>query len=221
PYLVAGLRAHLVVRHELRRTTDVAAVPRVLHEPVHADDHGLLHLVARDDAHLLPAGPALGGRLDLGLILVSHLLAPRLVLRPCGRVQAGARSAQPLLARQVAREARARLLGGAQLARPNLGFDLRQVLARRLDLVHDLGVAELLLEAEPEELLAQLAALLEEGVVRQLANLLRLHTRPPSSSLRETNFVLIGSFCAARRIASRAVVSSTPSISKSTRPGLT
>src|SRR5699024_11302432 len=43
---------------------------------------------------------------------------------------------------------------------------------------------------------------------------------PPISS-RLTNFVLIGSLCAARRSASRAVSSSTPATSNKILPGLT
>src|SRR5215211_3686689 len=54
-HLVADGRALLVVRHELRRAADVAAVFRVLDEPVDAHDARLLHLVRRHDADLLGA----------------------------------------------------------------------------------------------------------------------------------------------------------------------
>src|SRR5258706_542978 len=59
-------------------------------------------------------------------------------------------------------------------------------------------------------------------LIGQISQFFALHTSPPPSrSLRVTNLVLIGSFCAASLIASAAVFSSTPSISNRTRPGLT
>src|SRR5215213_2775214 len=60
-HLVADGRALLVVRHELRRAADVAAVLRVLDETVDAHDARLLHLVRRHDADLLRAAAAVRG----------------------------------------------------------------------------------------------------------------------------------------------------------------
>src|SRR5947209_18415092 len=57
-HLVADRRAALVVRHELRRAADVAAVLRVLDQAVNPDHAGLLHLVRRHDADLLRRPPA-------------------------------------------------------------------------------------------------------------------------------------------------------------------
>src|SRR3954469_12775269 len=57
--LVADCRALLVVRHELRRAADIAAILRVLDESVNAHHASLLHLVRRHDAYLLRASPAL------------------------------------------------------------------------------------------------------------------------------------------------------------------
>src|ERR1044071_2582875 len=59
--LVADGRALLVVRHELRRAADVAAVLRVLDETIDAHDARLLHLVRRHDADLLGAAAAVRG----------------------------------------------------------------------------------------------------------------------------------------------------------------
>src|ERR1044071_8582834 len=60
-HLVADGRALLVVRHELRRAADVAAVLRVLDQTVDAHDARLLHLVRRHDADLLGAAAAVRG----------------------------------------------------------------------------------------------------------------------------------------------------------------
>src|ERR1041385_3684847 len=60
-HLVADGRAALVVRHELRRAADVAAVLRVLDQTVNPDHAGLLHLVRRHHADLLRAPPAPSG----------------------------------------------------------------------------------------------------------------------------------------------------------------
>src|SRR5947209_676054 len=81
-------------------------------------------------------------------------------------------------------------------------------------------------EAQVEKLFLRLAsALLElcQGHAAQCAQIVALHQMATlaSSSARVTIFVEIGSFCAARRSASRAVFSSTPASSKRTRPGRT
>src|SRR5204862_2135535 len=89
-------------------------------------------------------------------------------------------------------------------------------------LFHNVGVAQRQFESHPEKRLLKLVHSGAEVVIRQISQLVALHTSPPPSrSLRVTNLVLIGSFCAASLIASAAVFSSTPSISNSTRPGLT
>src|SRR5688500_7090125 len=96
-HLVADGRALLVVRHELRRAADVAAVLRVLDEAVDAHDARLLHLVRRHDAHLLGAaaralhlcpGGVPGLRVDARADGLREGL-PR--LRGLGRVRGGAR----------------------------------------------------------------------------------------------------------------------------------
>src|SRR5262249_865360 len=95
-----------------------------------------------------------------------------------------------------------------------------QVFALPPQFLDHIRVPERKLEPEPEESLLQLAYLFPKLLVSQLPDLFRLHTNPPSTaSLRETNLVFIGSLFAASLIASRAVFSSTPSISNRTRPG--
>src|SRR5690349_5053722 len=59
----------LVVREELARPLDVLLISAVLREVLHADDHGLVHLVRDDHADL-------GLRSRLLLFLLSHRLTP-------------------------------------------------------------------------------------------------------------------------------------------------
>src|SRR5437667_7420904 len=96
--------------------------------------------------------------------------------------------------------------------------DARDVVA---DLLDPHGVVELTgraLEAEVEELLLLCLQSREQLVVGELAKLGRLHSCTP---VRMMNFERIGSLCAARLMASRAVSSATPDSSNMTRPGLT
>src|SRR5262245_29737243 len=79
-----------------------------------------------------------------------------------------------------------------------------------------LGHAHRQLEPQVEQLLVELLGLLLKLVPRHLAPLLRFHGMVSglySARVRVTNLVLIPIFCAARRKPSRAVGSSTPSIS--------
>src|SRR5205807_10264742 len=85
---------------------------------------------------------------------------------------------------------------------------------RRLELTHRF------LNPHPEQLIDQIAFLDAELVGAQVAQLRSLHSIF-SCAKRIANFVWIGSFEAASVNASRASFSETPSISKSTRPGLT
>src|SRR4029453_13198479 len=81
------------------------------------------------------------------------------------------------------------------------------------------------LEAQIEDLFAELARLLLELLLGQLAPLRRLHDQSLRSGysalVRDTNFVVIPIFWAAVRNASRATSSGTPIISYRIRPGFT
>src|SRR4029079_6857081 len=79
------------------------------------------------------------------------------------------------------------------------------------------------LEAQVEQLLLGLPEPgLEVGVVHVVQLVGRKTARHQNSpASREMKRVFIGSLCCARRMASRAVASSTPESSKSTRPGFT
>src|ERR671913_330620 len=101
----------------------------------------------------------------------------------------------------------------------------RDVLA---DLAHPRGVLELAgrsLEAQIELLLLQRQELVLKLVRRHGLEvrepLGRLHRGPPYSAMRWMKRVLMGSFAAPRRNASRAMSSGTPSISNMMRPGAT
>src|SRR5918994_3665491 len=96
------------------------------------------------------------------------------------------------------------------------------------DLAHARGVLELAggpLEAQVELLLLQRQELVLELVRRHGLEvrepLGRLHGGPPYSAMRWIKRVLMGSFAAPRRSASRAMSSGTPSISNMIRPGAT
>src|SRR4051812_18437991 len=96
------------------------------------------------------------------------------------------------------------------------------------DLAHARGVLELsgrALEAQVELLLLQRQELVLELVRRHRLEvrepLRRFHELPPYSAMRWMKRVLIGSFAAPRRSASRAMSSATPSISNMMRPGAT
>src|SRR6202000_3222301 len=111
----------------------------------------------------------------------------------------------------------------AELALAHHGVDPGDVLLHRVEPPVALQLAGGLLEAQVDQLLLGLAqAGLEVGVVH-LIQLMCLQTagHQNSPASREMKRVFMGSLCCARRMASRAVPSSTPDSSKSTRPGLT
>src|SRR5690606_12678333 len=98
-------------------------------------------------------------------------------------------------------------------------LDPRQIAAQAAHLVRVLELSHRLLDPHPEQLISQIALLGAQVVHAQIAQLRGLHDTF-SCAKRVANFVAIGSFAEASRIASRASFSLTPSISKSTRPGL-
>src|SRR4051812_10381251 len=100
------------------------------------------------------------------------------------------------------------------------GLDAREIAAHRAHLVRVLELPHRLLDAHPEQLIGQFAFLRAELLGGEVAQFGGLHSIF-SSAKRVANLVMIGSFAAASRIASRASFSLTPSISNSTRPGRT
>src|SRR3954466_9841805 len=96
----------------------------------------------------------------------------------------------------------------------------RQIAAHGAHLVGRFQLAHRLLDAHPEQLIGQVALAGAELVGPEVAQFGGLHSIF-SSAKRVANLVMIGSLAAARRIASRASFSLTPSISNSTRPGRT
>src|SRR4029450_4678392 len=100
------------------------------------------------------------------------------------------------------------------------GLDPRDVPPGLADLERVVELPQRLLEAQPEQLLLQLALLAAQLVRAHLAQLLRFHGYATSASVRFTNLVLMDSLCAASRSAWRASFSGPPSIAYSTRPGL-
>src|SRR6185503_12032329 len=96
----------------------------------------------------------------------------------------------------------------------------RQIAANGPQLVGGLELPQRFLDTHPEQLIHQVALFRAELVGAKVAQFRRLHWIL-SSAKRMANFVRIGIFDAARRIASRASFSVTPSISKSTLPGRT
>src|SRR5258706_4661718 len=190
---------HAVVREEASRALLEAAVAGMLDEARHLDDHRLLHLVGDDGADLPRA--ARGG----------------LRGRRCLRVGGGAHLLFPLLdGLRVLHE----------LRRARRGLQARAVPPHLADLHRVLELAGRLLEADREHGLRPLLLLRHPLLGRPLRHLLvrrRLlrHQRTASRNARETKRVLIPILSAASWNASRAVFSSTPSISKSTRAGFT
>src|SRR4051794_33441517 len=83
-----------------------------------------------------------------------------------------------------------------------------------------LELAHRFLNPQAEQLIVEILLALLQLVGPQIAELPDLHDAL-SSANRVANRVLMGSFAAARRIASLASVSVTPSISKRIRPGRT
>src|SRR5262249_9909623 len=99
-------------------------------------------------------------------------------------------------------------------------LDAGQVAAQRLELVGGLELPHRLLDPQPEQLVVEILLALLQLVRPQIAEFPDLHTAF-SSANRVANFVRMGTFAAARRIASRASCSVTPSISNRIRPGRT
>src|SRR4051812_22007852 len=95
-----------------------------------------------------------------------------------------------------------------------------EIPAERLELVPRLELTHRFLNAQPKQLIVHLSDALLQLVHREIADLGHLHDAC-SSANRVANFVLMGSLAAARRIALRASVSLTPSISNRIRPGRT
>src|ERR1700693_5851761 len=99
-------------------------------------------------------------------------------------------------------------------------LDAGQILPRRSQLRHSLGLPGRELKAQPEHLLGQFILPLV-----QFRRILIAHffdsLRHQSAPARLTKRVRIGSLCAASCIASCAVARSTPAISNITRPGFT
>src|SRR5688572_23410272 len=108
---------------------------------------------------------------------------------------------------------------GLGLLLPEHRLDPRDVAPGLADLQGVVELTERLLEAQLEELLLEIALLGLQLLGAHLADLVRLHSAT-SASKRFTNLVLMESLCAARRSASRASFSGTPSISYRMRPGL-
>src|SRR3954454_15033816 len=100
------------------------------------------------------------------------------------------------------------------------GFDAREIAAHRAHLVRRFQLSHRLLDAHAEQLIGQFALPRAELVGPEVAQFGGLHSIF-SSAKRVANLVMIGSFAAASRIASRASFSETPSISNRTRPGRT
>src|SRR5215831_9039106 len=109
------------------------------------------------------------------------------------------------------------------LPRPLLSqhrFHACEIPPHRLHFFGRLELAHRLLNSHPEQLIIQLAFFRHELICTEIAYFRRLHSIF-SCANRAANLVRIGSFAAASLNAARASFSLTPSISNSTRPGLT
>src|SRR5215210_5353353 len=118
----------------------------------------------------------------------------------------------------------ARRRADPELALADDGVDPGNVLLDRAEPTMALQLAGGRLEAEVEQLLLGLTQLGLEVAAGHLVELVSGHTvarHQNSPASRETKRHFIGSLCIARRMASRAVPSSTPESSNMTRPGLT
>src|SRR5262249_9368737 len=100
------------------------------------------------------------------------------------------------------------------------GLHARQIAAQRLELVRRLELPHRLLDPQAEQLIVEVLLALPQLVRPEIADFSDLHDAF-SSANRVANRVLMGIFAAASRIASRASVSVTPSISNRIRPGRT
>src|SRR5690606_13734808 len=98
----------------------------------------------------------------------------------------------------------------------------RDVPPQRLDQARVLELLRRTAETQSEQLLACVRNSVLDLLDREIPDLRRLHSAPPSPARsRSTTFDLTGSLAAASAKASRASSSGTPSISNITRPGLT
>src|SRR4029079_11886092 len=160
-HLVADLGlVLLVVRQERRRAALRFAVERIAHLPLDGDLHGLVHLVADDNA----SDDCLRGHDLHRLLLTQH------------------------------------------------GLHARQIAPEGLELVTGFVLPHRLLNAQAEHLIVEILLALPQLVDPEVAELGHLHDAS-SSPTRVATRVLIGSWAAASRIASRASTSLTPSIS--------
>src|SRR6478735_6395333 len=100
------------------------------------------------------------------------------------------------------------------------GLDPCPVAPQRLELLGRLELPHRFLDPQAEQLVVEIFLALLQLVRPEIAEFPDLHTAF-SSANRVANFVLMGSLAAARRSASRASVSVTPSISNMIRPGRT
>src|SRR5262249_18027521 len=197
---VARLRfVLLVVAHGLRRPPLGLAVEPRPPPPFGGDDRVLLHLVADDDAGLF------------------CFLTP-VCYCPVGR---GSQVGQ--VGRNLESSDLADLPGRPDLPGPLLAkhcFHASQIPAHGAQLVRRFELSHRLLNPHPEQLIDELALLDAQLVVPEVAQFCRLHCIL-SCAKRVANFVRIGIFAAASRMASRASFSGMPSISNSTLPGRT
>src|SRR5208283_3529771 len=102
------------------------------------------------------------------------------------------------------------------------GLDASNVLLQLANLLQALGLSHLQLKLHLEELVRQLALLMKQFGIGQVADLFYIHRQNPQCTpSRSTNFVRSGSLWAANRMASAASVGDTPSISNRILPGRT
>src|SRR5919112_1983248 len=215
----AGLVA-LVVHHELPGTAHPLLVHRVAHQRLDRDGHRLICSVRDDEPDPLLAPVALGVGLDLALVLVKRGALGRT------SIEAGFSRLDEVLWR----------LGHGLLGRlRSLVFlflyhyllsrflvqdrqDPGDILPDLFELSRILQLPGCVLEAQVEELAPCGGEALLELLDVQLSHFGYLHCCPPPRARKR---VFMGSFWAARCMASRASASSTPLISNITRPGLT
>src|ERR1700733_1083950 len=100
-------------------------------------------------------------------------------------------------------------------------FDPRQIFSRIAQTLQRFRLPCGQLKTEPENLLGQFSLLHQQLVVPCFTNLVNATRHDYMPPARVTNFVGIGSLCAANVMASLAVTSSTPAISNMMRPGFT
>src|SRR5262249_17688725 len=107
----------------------------------------------------------------------------------------------------------------AQFSLAANGLDPGYIFLQRSKFVQTFSLSCRQLKSQAKHLFCHFALLSLQFVVGQLSDFFGFHRY--SCPIRDTNFVWMGSLLAARRIASRATSSLTPSISKITLPGRT